>query len=178
MGIFEILSAVSGIAPVITKWLGAGKSVQEVADKASEIATQITGKSDTSEAIDALKADPALVLKYQQAMLDQDMQYEKLYTDDKADARARDVAIVSKTGVNSRANWLAAICIAVVIGILAIVVFALQINEFAKGVITTILGVFLNQLTNIYSFEFGTTRRARENTDTLNNLATTVVNGK
>lgn len=67
---------------------------------------------------------------------------------------------------NFRANLLVFIACSVVFVILAVVVIKpADLDEFAKGVLTTILGVFLSQINNIFSFEFGTTRKSTERND-------------
>jgi hypothetical protein len=169
-----IVTALSTFAPMLTKWLGAGSKVQDVADKAADIAQIITGTSSPTAAIDALKADPALALQYQQAVMNQELEFEKLYIADLDSARKRDTAIKVAGKDNKRADWLAALCIAVVVSILGIVIFRSDIDEFAKGVITTILGMFLQQLNAIYSFEFGTTRSSTVKNNTIDDLTTIV----
>jgi uncharacterized protein YacL len=62
---------------------------------------------------------------------------------------------------NRRGDMLTGASFIVVIVIMGIVVFS-PLDEYAKGVITTILGVFLNVITNVVSFEFGTTRKTEE----------------
>jgi hypothetical protein len=165
-----IIAGLSQFAPLITKWLGAGKSVQEVADKAADIAKVVTGQGTTESAIDAMKSDPNLVAAYQNKILDQDMEYEKGYLADKANARARDVALSATPHGNVRANWLVGVAIAIIAAILTVILMTATLSEFQQGTVSMVLGMFLNELKNIYSFEFGTTRRSREKTDVLESI--------
>lgn len=153
-----ILSGLAQFAPVLTRWLGAGDSIQTIADKASEVAQIVTGTADPESAMAALKADPNLVLQYQAMLAQQEKDFEALYVSDKNSARVRDAEFLKAGTRNYRADFLVGITVIIVALILAVVILEPNLNEFAKGVITTILGVFLNQLTNIFSFEFGTTR--------------------
>lgn len=52
-----------------------------------------------------------------------------------------------------------------------LVVYQTAVGEFAQGVVTLVLGVFLNELKNMYSFETGTTRGEVAKADTLKALA-------
>lgn len=71
---------------------------------------------------------------------------------------------------STRLNFLAASAWVVVVGLLIITVFFSVKDEFAKGVITTILGRFLGYFDNIMNFEFGTTRGSKEKDDIITNL--------
>ena len=84
---------------------------------------------------------------------------ESLYIKDKANARARDVEFLKSGTRNYRGDFLIGVSVIVVVTILGVVVLMADISEYAKGSLTTILGVFLNQLTNAFNFEFGTTRK-------------------
>lgn len=44
-------------------------------------------------------------------------------------------------------------------------------NEYAKGIITLILGRALGWVEQIFSFEFGTTRASKAKDDTINKLS-------
>ncbi len=160
--------AAAKYAPDILKWMGVGKSVQDVATKAVDIAMSVTGEKTAESAMDALDKNPELVLAYQKMIADQDLAYEAGYLKDKADARARDIALSATPHGNVRANWLCAFACLTIFSILFIVIYppiASQLSEFAKGALSTILGGMLTQLWNIYSFEYGTTRRSREKSD-------------
>lgn len=61
-----------------------------------------------------------------------------------------------------RANWLVFVAVFTVYVCLAIITFMPSLSEFAQSVITLILGMYIKELSSIYSFEFGTTRRSRQ----------------
>lgn len=157
-----LLAGVTQLAPALSKIFGAGEQTQEVADTVAKIAQSVTGTSTNDSALEALKADPAKLVELQLALLAQEKELEALYVGDKNSARDRDVQFIKAGTRNYRADGLVAIGILVILVILYVVIKMPEIGEYAKGVITTILGVFLNQLTNIYSFEFGTTRKKEE----------------
>ncbi|WCD44273.1 hypothetical protein Tiera_017 [Polaromonas phage Tiera] len=162
-----LIGAVAQIAPIVTKWLDAGQTVQEVADKASSIAKVVTGQDTDEGAIDALQANPELALQFKSKLIDQEMEDEKLYQADKANARARDIVLQATPGGNVRANWLVAYALLLIASILIVLVSGVEIDEYVKTTISLILGMFLNELKNIYSFEFGTTRRSRAKSDVM-----------
>lgn len=165
--LIAIVSALAQFAPQVTKWMDAGKSVQEVAETASNIAKQVTGTQSTDEAIEALKASPELVLQYQSKIIDQDTEFEKLYVGDKASARVMQAALALTAQGNIRANFLVAFACLIIVSTTLAVVFLTSLDEYAKTTITLVLGMFLNELKNIYSFEFGTTRRSRAKSDAM-----------
>lgn len=165
-----IITALSAVAPTLIKWATGSDRAEQVATIALDAAKGITGQSNLDDSLAMLKANPELQLQFQTAMLNRDSEFEKLYVDDKKDARAMQIALASTPQGNVRANWLVGIAILIIVVILFVVIYIPTISEFAKGALTTILGVFLQQLNNIYSFEFGTTRRSREKTDAIDTL--------
>lgn len=158
----EPISLIAGIiqlAPMLSKFFGGSENVQTVAEKAAAIARDITGTPDNASALKALAADPEKLLEYQTALLKQSSDFEALYVSDKASARARDTEFLKAGTRNYRGDFLVGISVVVVFTILGVVILVPNLNEYAKGALTTILGLFLNQLANVFSFEFGTTRK-------------------
>lgn len=73
-----IAVALSQLAPQLVKWfVGSDKSVA-VAEKAVAVAKAVTGKGSGQEALEALQANPELVLKYQEAVLDHEHDFESI----------------------------------------------------------------------------------------------------
>lgn len=72
-----IAMGLAQFVPQIVRWI-AGDKAGTVAQKAVDIAKQVTGKPTGDEALKALQADPNLVLQYRKAILDQELQFEQL----------------------------------------------------------------------------------------------------
>lgn len=162
-----IIMGLAQFAPALIKWASGSDKAGQVAEKALNVAKAITGTSSLEDATSALKADPALAIQFQQQIMQQESEFEKMYVDDKASARARDIALAASPHGNVRANWLVAFAILSISGCLLAVMFLEFKDEWAKGVIMLVLGLYVGELKNIYSFEFGTTRRSREKSDIL-----------
>lgn len=160
-----LVAGIVQLAPMLAKFFGAGETSQSVADKAASIARAVTGTSDNVSALAALSANPTLMLEYQNAILKQESDFEALYVSDKASARARDTEFIKAGTRNYRADFLLAISVIMVFVILSVVILKQDLNEYAKGSLTTILGLFLTQIGNIFNFEFGTTRKTDEKND-------------
>lgn len=154
-----LVSAIAQLAPAIAGLFGKGEKEAEIV---ANVARAITGTPDNESAVAALAASPDKLIEFQHALLAQKTEFEKFYIDDKADARARDKTFVVAGIRNYRGDFLVGITVVIILAILVIVVRIPELNEYAKGALTTILGVFLNQLTNVFSFEFGTTRKDDE----------------
>lgn len=80
-----IAMGLAQFVPQIVKWLGGGDKSQAVAQKVIDVAKSITGQSTGDEALKALQTAPDLVLKYRQAILDQELEFEKLAVQNAAD---------------------------------------------------------------------------------------------
>lgn len=72
-----IAMGLSQFVPQIVKWI-AGDKAGTVAAKVVAIAQQVTGQPTGDAALAALKADPNLVLQYREAVLAQEVDFEKL----------------------------------------------------------------------------------------------------
>ena len=73
------------LAPSLVKWFGGSDKNVAVAQKAIDIATTLTGKGTGDEALKALQADPNLVLQYREAVLAQELDFQKIAVENAAD---------------------------------------------------------------------------------------------
>lgn len=71
--------------PQITKWITGSDKAEQVAQKAIDIAQTVTGTQSGDAALSALKADPALVLKYREAVLAQELSFQALAVQNASD---------------------------------------------------------------------------------------------
>lgn len=80
-----IAMTLSQFAPQLVKWITGSDKAEAAAAKAVDIAKQVTGTASGDDAVKALQANPDLVLKYRQAVLDQEVEFEKLAVENAAD---------------------------------------------------------------------------------------------
>ena len=83
-----IAMSLATFVPQLAKWITGSDKAEQVAQKAVDIAQAITGKVTGDEALQALKADPALVLQFRKAVLDQSVQFEQLAVQNASDINA------------------------------------------------------------------------------------------
>ena len=157
-----LVAQIIQLAPALAKLFKGNETSVEVAEVAARVARTVTGEDSNDGALAALAANPDKLIEYQTALLASEKEMEELYVEDKNSARTRDIEFLKAGTRNYRADFLVAISVIVVFTILGVVILAQDLNEYAKGALTTILGVFLNQLTNVFSFEFGTTRKTED----------------
>jgi len=170
MPLIPIAMALAQFAPGIIKLLTGSEKAEEVASQVVGIAQTVTCTTEPEEALAAIKADPNKVLEFQQAMSAQQVDLEKAYLADVADARHRDVELAQAGFRNHRANILAAAALSLVVGCLVVVVWQSDANDFVKATITLILGRALGWVQQLFSFEFGSTRSNKAKDDTINKL--------
>lgn len=80
-----IAMGLAQFVPQLTKWITGSDKAEAVAQKAIDIAKNVTGAPTGDEAVTALKADPALVLQYRQAVLAQELEFERLAVQNASD---------------------------------------------------------------------------------------------
>ena len=171
MPLIPIAMALGQFVPGIIKLLTGSDRAEDVAAHVVGIAQAVTGTATPDEALAMIKADPDKVLAFQQEMSAQQVDLEKAYLADVANARQRDVEL-AKVGIrNDRANVLAGAALLLVLICLAVVIWMGDLNEYAKGGISLILGRALGWVEQLFSFEFGTTRANKTKDETINKLA-------
>lgn len=166
-----IAMGLAQFAPGIIKLLTGSDKAADVAADVIGIAQKATGTATGADALDKLRADPTAVMNFQAAMAAQQADLEKAYLADTADARARDVELKKAGHTNHRANVLSGCAVLLVLFCLLVIVWKADMNEFAKGGITLILGRALGWVEQIFSFEFGTTRASKTKDDTIKALS-------
>lgn len=165
----SIAFGLAQFAPQVIKWLTGSDKAADAAGAVVEIAETVTGRKG-ADALDALKADPALVLQFRQSVIAQEADLDKAYLADRADARKRDAVFISYGTRNHRADVMFLLAVAVICALVWLVWKDPSINEYMKGIFTLVLGRFLGYLDNIYNFEFGSTRASKTKDATIENL--------
>lgn len=165
----SIAFGLAQFAPQIIKWITGSDKAADAATAVVEIAETVTGRKG-SDALDALKADPALVLQFRQSVMQQEADLDKAYLADRADARKRDAVFITAGTRNYRADFMFFLAVAMIAALVWLVWKDPSINEYMKGIFTLVLGRFLGYLDNIYNFEFGSTRASKAKDVTIENL--------
>jgi hypothetical protein len=148
-------------APQILKWITGSDKAAEAAGTVVEIAQVVTGKPGP-EALDALRADPALVLQFRQALAANEVELDKAYLADRADARKRDTAFVQAGRQNWRADLLALLAVAGLVVCVWFVARDSSLPERAVNAIMFVAGVLAAAVRDVYAFEFGSSRGSKE----------------
>lgn len=78
MGPITIAMGLAQFVPQLTKWITGSDKAEQVAQKAIDIAKSVTGAQTGEEALEALKANPELVLQYRESVLAQEVEFQKL----------------------------------------------------------------------------------------------------
>lgn len=73
-----IAMGLAQFVPQIAKWITGSDKAETIAQKAVDIANQVTGQPTGDASIKALQADPSLVLQYRKAVLDQEIEFQAL----------------------------------------------------------------------------------------------------
>lgn len=158
MEVLTMLSALANIVPAIWKFIGQGPASVNVEKEIIEIAKETTGESDPEQALLLLQQDKVRAHQFRLAIISNTQRLEEMFFTDIASARRRDSLYLQNDRRNWRADGMFVLAVAVIAGLVLIIWKETDINEYAKGVFTFILGRFAGYLDNIYSFEFGATR--------------------
>ena len=157
--------------PAIAGWLG-GEKAEQAAEGVLDVARAVTGNNDPAQAAEACRADPAMALAFRSRMMDHAETMNRLYLEDRQDARARDVALRHVGAANRRADIMLLMAFLAVIAIAAILAFGkLSGDSMLAGFLTTIGGMFARNIGSAFDFEFGSSRSSQEKTALLGDAA-------
>lgn len=73
-----IAMGLAQFVPQLVKWISGSDKAEAVATKAIDIARQVTGAETGDAALRALQASPDLVVQYRKAVLDQELEFQRL----------------------------------------------------------------------------------------------------
>jgi len=168
-----VAMALAQFAPWLTKLLTGSDKAAEVAGKVVTVAQAVTGAPTPSAALAAIQADPSKVLEFQQAIAAQQIDLEKAYLEDRADARAHDIGVRKLDGGrNHRADVMVGLDVVGLISCLAVlVVFKGQLPGEVVGIVSTVAGIFGACLRDAHQFEFGTSRSSQNKDEIISNLS-------
>lgn len=162
----SIAMGLAQFAPQVIKWISGSDKAAEAAGKVVQIAEAVTGKQGP-EAVEALKADPALVLQFRQAVMANETELDKAYLADRADARRRDVAITQAGRYNWRGDLLALLAVGGLVLCVWFVARDTEMPERAVNAIMFVAGVLAAAVRDVYNFEFGSSRGSKSKDDVI-----------
>jgi hypothetical protein len=156
-----IAMGLAQFAPSIIKWVTGSDKAGEAASRVVDIAAAVTGKQG-AEALEALKADPALALQFRQAVVENEAALDKAYLVDRQDARKRDVEYVKAGRYNWRADLLAFLSVGGLVVCVWFIAKDATLPERAVNAIMFVAGVLAAAVRDVYSFEFGSSRGSKD----------------
>lgn len=172
MGAVEIALALAQFAPSLLRYFGVGEKSAAVAEKAIEIAKQVTGTPTGPEAIEALRQNAQLAHDFNLAVLKMDGDLEQAYLADVKDARSRDIDVRKLNGgENKRADVMViSAAVGLICCLAVLIVFRKEIPGEAVGIISTIAGIFGACLRDAFQFEFGSSKGSRDKNELIARL--------
>jgi hypothetical protein len=161
------LGIASEFAPSLIRRL-AGDDAGDVAAQVVGAVKAATGKDDASEALEMVRADPALAANLRTRLAEIELETEKAYLADRQNARARDVAMVRA----GRHNWRADIMLAMAFGSLVAVIWMtwsgrLDMPDGVFAFLNMAAGALLKMIGDAFAFEFGSSRGSKEKDEML-----------
>jgi hypothetical protein len=154
-------------APSVVRWLSGSDKAEQVAQRVVDVAEVVTGRQGP-QAIEAMQADPALVLQFRQALAEIELEMERAYLADRQDARGRDVAYVQAGRRNLRADVMVALdALGLIVCLVVLALYSDRLAGEAIALISTVASIFGLCLRDAHQFEFGSSRGSAEKTDLL-----------
>lgn len=162
----SIAMRLAQFAPQVIKWVSGSDKAAEAAAKVVDIAQSVTGKNGV-DAVQAIEADPALLLDFRAKIAAQESQLDEMYLLDRQDARKRDVAFVAAGRHNWRGDLLALLAVGGLVVCVWFVARDVAMPERAVNAIMFVAGVLAAAVRDVYNFEFGSSRGSKDKDDVI-----------
>lgn len=170
--LLAVAQSLTEIVPLMARWLGGSES-EETARKIVTLAHSITGEKDPASLLQALKANPKLLIDFQEAILKLDHDLEMAEYKDRDSAHLRDIALAQAGRSNLRADIMViSAALGLVACLITITLYRLTLPGETVGIISTIAGIFGSCLKDAYTFEFGSSRGSKLKDSKLTSLMT------
>lgn len=161
-------------APALLRYLGVGDEPVAVVEKITDMAQTVTGAKTPEEALAAIRASVELQSKFKLAALEQDTEIQRLYMQDRADARARDREFIRAKRYNYRADIMVLIdAVGLIACLIVLAVYREQLAGEVVALISTIASIFGLCLRDAHQFEFGSSRGSEQKQEQLASLVKT-----
>lgn len=151
------------VVPGIVRWIG-GDNAGDVADKVVQIAREVTGAATPGGALSAIQKDPDIALQFEKALMGHERELEKMFLDDRQDARARDVAMRQAGYKNSRADAMVVVAFLALCFVIWAIWSKADIPDGVLAIFNMIIGALLKMIGDAFAFEFGSSRGSKEKT--------------
>ena len=175
-----IAMGLAQFVPQLAKWITGSDKAEQVAQKAIDIARSVTGAQTGEDALEAIKANPDMVLQYRTAVLAQEVEMRKLgieetkvFVDDTQDAR-------DKFSQNDRVFYLGVV---VLVAFASLSAFSLVgcyqlltkgLNGVDAGTVAavatfvgTVIGYMAANAQQVISFFFGSSQGSKDKSDAM-----------
>lgn len=84
--LIPIISGLASLAPTVAGWLG-GDKAEDAAQSIADMARTVTGQNDAQQAVNMIKADPAMQLEFLKLLESNKYALDKMYLQDRQHAR-------------------------------------------------------------------------------------------
>jgi hypothetical protein len=181
--LLSLIPLLAGVAPTLVALLTGSDRAGRIAESAAAIVGEVTGvpvrsAADAAEAAEAL-ADPTTRAELQRRLAELEAAEVAQLLEDRADARARDVAVRRLNGGENRQTeqlvWVIVVLLVATLGAnVAIGVWAQEGGPHltaAVGLLGTAAGFLLRGLSSVLDFHFGSSVGSRGKDDAIASLA-------
>jgi hypothetical protein len=155
-----IAMGLAQFVPWLTKMLSGSDKAANVAQQVVNVAQAVTGTDNPLAALNAVQADPAKVLDFQQAMAAMQIDLEKAYLLDMQSARAMQISALGQDDKFSKrfVYWFAAAWSLFAMGFFTAVTF-IDLPASGQRVADTILGVLITSVVGVmFAYFYGSTK--------------------
>jgi hypothetical protein len=155
--LMPLFQGLTELVPFLTRWMGSPWE-----EKIVDVAQILTGEKDPLKVLQALKADPHLLIKFQETISRMDHEMKLAELKDRENARMRDMALAHAGRSNMRADIMViSAAFGLISCLITITLYRSSLPGEAVGIISTIAGIFGSCLKDAYAFEFGSSRGSK-----------------
>lgn len=142
------------LVPGVIKYFKEDTKAKNVSQVLVDIAKYVTRRQSATSALEVLSTDPESLARFQEALMQRELQLEAAAAEDRKDARNRDLKMAKLGSTNTRATVLAYSAV-FILAVSLFGLFFLEVPEGSKDLVMILITLVAAKVSSVYDFEFG-----------------------
>ena len=154
MNSVTIALSLAQLTPGVIRYFKDGTHLKNVSAILVDTAKYVTRRQSASAAFEAISTDPEMLTKFEEALMQRELQLENAAAEDRIEARERDTKLLELGTTNTRATVLAYAAMTL-LSCALLGLFFIDIPERSRDLLIVLITLMAAKVSSVFDFEFG-----------------------